>query len=354
MNANKLITLSVRTGFHLVLSALSLPPGSEVIVSNINIPDMYAIIAAHGLKAIPVPVRFDTLTVSTEDIQSVISKNTRVILLSHLFGALMDTTKIAALAKQRGLLLIEDCAQAFGGYYGDNVSNAAITMFSFGLIKTNTAVSGAVIQIRDPNLLQKVINLSNSLPCQSTSIFRKKLLKVLAIKLLTGKTLYSAFYKWCLKTNRDPDEVLSSATRGIPGTDVLGKISYRPCRANIILLKQRLNNFNLSNNFARTLKAREIVEGLALAAIAGGINTNNTYWVLPVKHNQPEKLIAYLRNNGFDATQKASSLIELEAATTTNHLQLNWLVYLPCYRSMSPKDCNRLNGLLLNFGLSGK
>ena len=45
---------SVRSGFHLLLSALDLPAGSEVLVSAITHPDMIRILEAHRLVAVPV------------------------------------------------------------------------------------------------------------------------------------------------------------------------------------------------------------------------------------------------------------------------------------------------------------
>jgi dTDP-4-amino-4,6-dideoxygalactose transaminase len=39
---NQLVCLSVRTGFDLVLRALNLPAGSEILVTDINIPDMFS------------------------------------------------------------------------------------------------------------------------------------------------------------------------------------------------------------------------------------------------------------------------------------------------------------------------
>jgi dTDP-4-amino-4,6-dideoxygalactose transaminase len=72
-NQHQLICLSVRTGFDLLLTALSLPPGSEIIVSNISIPGMFAIIEAHQLVAIPVSVDKSTLHISEEEIEKSLS-----------------------------------------------------------------------------------------------------------------------------------------------------------------------------------------------------------------------------------------------------------------------------------------
>src|SRR5260221_7617989 len=59
-----LATLSVRTGFDLLLAALELPPGSEIVVSAVTIRDMTRIIERHGL--LPVAVELDTSTMAPD------------------------------------------------------------------------------------------------------------------------------------------------------------------------------------------------------------------------------------------------------------------------------------------------
>ena len=51
-----IVSLSVRTGWDLLLAALELPAGSEVITSAVTIPDMVRIIEHHGLVPVPTDV----------------------------------------------------------------------------------------------------------------------------------------------------------------------------------------------------------------------------------------------------------------------------------------------------------
>ena len=137
---NQLICLSVRTGFDLLLTALDLPPDSEIVVSNISIPDMFSIIAAHQLVAIPVGVNKNTLYTSDEEIKSVLSTKTKAILVTHLFGAVANMEGIIALAKKYDLIVIEDGAQVYAGDNYKGHPKADVIMQSFGMIKTNTAI----------------------------------------------------------------------------------------------------------------------------------------------------------------------------------------------------------------------
>jgi perosamine synthetase len=56
-----LACFSVRSGFDLLLGALALAPGEEVLVSAVTHPDMVRIIEAHGLRAVPVDLETSTL-----------------------------------------------------------------------------------------------------------------------------------------------------------------------------------------------------------------------------------------------------------------------------------------------------
>jgi len=75
---------------------------------------------------------------------------------------------------------------------------------------------------------------------------------------------------------------------------------------------------------------------------------------MPVETHDPDGLIRHLRSNGFDASQKASSLIRLGKPGAVSHsdeLALHNLVYLPVYPAMSRKDRHKLTQLLVDFSL---
>ena len=144
-----ILSLSVRSGLDLLLTALELPAGSEMIVSAVTIPDMVRIVEHHRLVPVPVDVDGRTLQPVLEHLERSITPRTRAILVAHLFGTHIDMVPIIELAKQHDLLVIEDCAQAFVGsaYAGHPDSDCAL--FSFGPIKTATALGGAVVPVRD-------------------------------------------------------------------------------------------------------------------------------------------------------------------------------------------------------------
>lgn len=101
----------------LALRALDIGPGDEVIVpSNTYIATWLAVTA---VGARPVPVEPDPATHNMDPalIAAAITPATRVILPVHLYGQPADLDPILALARQHGLSVIEDAAQAHGARY---------------------------------------------------------------------------------------------------------------------------------------------------------------------------------------------------------------------------------------------
>jgi perosamine synthetase len=344
--------LSVRTGFNLVLGALNLEPGSEILVTDINIPDMFAIINAHHFKAIPLGVDGHTLGISAAQVQQNITPKTKVLLITHLFGAVMDTAPLLQVAKLNNLIVIEDCAQAFDSVYSGN-SQSDIVMFSFGLIKTNTCLNGAMLSFKSAELFASVKKLNDELPVQPTRRYLKKIINATLINLFTLRLPYTLAYWICELINKDFDAFITGFTRGFPGGDVLRKISYRPCNANLHMLQYRLNNFDKSIIYKRKALANRLLKDLKQQMTIGHGNLNPTHWVIPVEVAAPELLVNHLRDRGFDATSKASSLVKLNGTISPSKRQdelvLDNLVYLPMDIKMTEREANLLNQLLLDY-----
>lgn len=354
---NQIPCLSVRTGFNLVLEALNLEAGSEILVTDINIPDMFTIIELRDLKARPLALNKGTLAISTQQMEAAITPKTKVLLITHLFGAVMETNELLEVAKRHNLTVVEDCAQAYDGIYAGN-PQSDVAMFSFGMIKTNTALTGALLQINNKQLFNEVYVLNQYLPEQLNKRYLKKIISAVFINLLTNRLPYALAYQFCKLFNKDFDAFISGFTRGFPGKEVMQKIRFRPCNANLKLLQHRLQNFDYAGIQKRKALAAEFLQHIDPAVTIGSENKYHTHWVIPIKVQTPGQLIMKLRNEGFDATLKASSLVKLKPCIpllgTTEELKLEKLIYLPANLSMTQKEVNRLNQLLLNNLGAGK
>src|SRR6267378_863834 len=75
---------SVRSGFHLLLDAIGLYAGDEVLVSAVTHPDMVRILEAHGLVAVPVDLEIATLAPCLDVAERLLTRRTRAVLVAHL------------------------------------------------------------------------------------------------------------------------------------------------------------------------------------------------------------------------------------------------------------------------------
>jgi dTDP-4-amino-4,6-dideoxygalactose transaminase len=102
---------------HLALRAMGVGVGDEVIVpSNTYIATWLAV---SQCGAVPVPVEPDPATCNIDParIEAAITERTRVILPVHLYGQPADLDPILAIARDHGLRVLEDAAQAHGARY---------------------------------------------------------------------------------------------------------------------------------------------------------------------------------------------------------------------------------------------
>ncbi|UXI69067.1 DegT/DnrJ/EryC1/StrS family aminotransferase [Tahibacter amnicola] len=149
---------------HLALRAMDVGPGDEVIVpSNTYIATWLAV---SQCGATPVPVEPDPATHNLDParIEAAITPRTRVILPVHLYGQPADLDPILALARQHGLRVLEDAAQAHGARYrGRRVGgHGDAVAWSFYPGKNLGAVGDAgAVTTNDPMLAERLRVLRN-------------------------------------------------------------------------------------------------------------------------------------------------------------------------------------------------
>jgi len=102
---------------HIALASLRLKPGEEVIVSPLT--DMGSVIGVLYQQGVPVFVDVDPRTYNLDPtaIRRAISAKTRAVMPVHLAGNPCDMTTISQIAREYGIAVIEDCAQAWGAKY---------------------------------------------------------------------------------------------------------------------------------------------------------------------------------------------------------------------------------------------
>src|SRR5215472_13354864 len=103
-------TNALRLGIH----AAGIGAGDEVLIqANAFMAAVEALVDA-GARPVPVDIQLDDLGPDPDDLESRISSRTRAILVVHLHGLPVDLGPVLALARDRGLVVVEDCSHAHG------------------------------------------------------------------------------------------------------------------------------------------------------------------------------------------------------------------------------------------------
>lgn len=146
---------------HLALVALGIGPGDEVIVPSLTYIASANAVTYTGATAIFCDSETGTWQMSVEDVQRKITPRTKAIMPVHLYGGACDMAGLMALAREQGLFVIEDCAEAIGtkvdgqhvGTFGD------IATFSFFGNKTITTGEGGMVVARHHSLHDRLVHL---------------------------------------------------------------------------------------------------------------------------------------------------------------------------------------------------
>ncbi len=353
-----LACLSVRSGFDALLSVLQLPAGSEVLVSAVTIRDMTRIIEAHGLIAVPVDVDHQTLAVSRAALERALSPRTRMVLVAHLFGSRMPMRDVVEFSNKNNILLIEDGAQAYtgDGWRGDISSD--VCLFSFGSIKTATALGGAVMTFRDTVLRDRVRDAMSAWPLQGRVSYCARLLKYALLVLLGYRPCYTVFASAMALLRVDRERLLAASVRGFAGGEFLAKIRRRPSMPLLALLHRRIRQGVQPAVGRRAERARQLAALLGAESLSvvrpGATAAWHSHWVFPIVHPRADALIAYLQSHGFDATRGASSMAVVAATQSERRASkaeqlFARLCYLPAHEGMRARDIERLAAAVRAF-----
>src|SRR5690554_1035533 len=101
----------------LALKALDIGPGDEVVVTPRTFLASASSIVTVGAVPVFADVDADSQNITADSIRAVLSERTRAVICVHLAGWPCDMDPIMQLAGERGLYVIEDCAQAHGARY---------------------------------------------------------------------------------------------------------------------------------------------------------------------------------------------------------------------------------------------
>jgi UDP-4-amino-4-deoxy-L-arabinose-oxoglutarate aminotransferase len=148
-------------GMHLILLALGIGAGDEIITPSMTFASTINMIAMLGAKPVFVDIDYDTLNINPDLVEEKITGKTKAVIPVHFAGAPADMDKILGVAARHGLTVIEDAAHAVGtSYKGIHAGGfGQIAVFSFHPIKNITTGEGGMIVHNDGEMEQRLRRL---------------------------------------------------------------------------------------------------------------------------------------------------------------------------------------------------
>ena len=151
---------SATAGMHLLLHAMQLGPGDEVITPSMTWVSTVNLIVNQGATPVFADINKDTLMASAEHIAPCITERTKLIIPVHYAGAALELQGLRQLATKHRIALVEDAAHAVGTCFGKQpIGQQGTAIFSLHPIKNITTGEGGMFCTDDAELADQIRQL---------------------------------------------------------------------------------------------------------------------------------------------------------------------------------------------------
>jgi perosamine synthetase len=142
---------------HLAMTTLGIGQGDEVIVPNFTFGASINAIVHSGATPVLADVDPDTWTIDLDELTRLITPKTRAIMPVHIYGQPARIDEIMEIASEKGIYVIEDCAEALGATYKKRRVglDGDCTCFSFFANKNITTGEGGMAIFKDAGMAKR-------------------------------------------------------------------------------------------------------------------------------------------------------------------------------------------------------
>ncbi len=146
----------------LALHAHGVGSGDEVITPPLCLPPVAAAVTATGARPVFADIDAYTYTISPDEVWRAITERTRAVLAVHLFGQPCEMNRLAAIADEHNLTLIEVVWEALGARYNDRrVGTHGTACYSFQDGMSIITGEGGMLTTDDEHVAQMVRSMAN-------------------------------------------------------------------------------------------------------------------------------------------------------------------------------------------------
>lgn len=186
---------SARVGLYWLIKALGLGPGDEILTQAFNFSAVPAAIMATGATPQFVDLTPGSFEGNWSRLDELVTDRTRAVIATHLYGNPVDLKPMRKLCDERGIVLIEDCAQGIGassrrrpvGTWGDGA------IFSLGGTKNLTLLGGGAVAVKDEQAAQRVREMAALHPRMGSIATVPLAVKAAFLSAATHPLPFSAF-----------------------------------------------------------------------------------------------------------------------------------------------------------------
>jgi len=151
---------SATAGMHILLKALNIGPGDEVITPAMTWVSTVNLIVLAGATPVFADIDRATLMVTADTVKPCLSSRTKMIIPVHFAGAPAELDSLRKLAADHGVFLVEDAAHAIGtAYKGERIGSTGTSIFSFHPIKNITTGEGGMFVTDNDALAERIRRL---------------------------------------------------------------------------------------------------------------------------------------------------------------------------------------------------
>ena len=152
-----LLTTSGTSALEMAAILLDIQPGDEVIMPSFTFVSTANAFALRGAKIVFVDVQSDTMNLDPLCVRAAITPHTRAIVPVHYAGVCCDMDALGDIAREHGLAMVEDAAQAVGSFYKDRPAGSMsdVGCFSFHETKNYSMGEGGAVILNDPHMVER-------------------------------------------------------------------------------------------------------------------------------------------------------------------------------------------------------
>ncbi len=398
-----LVGLSVRSLFDLYLTMKGYPDDSEVlVVPPISVPGMMYVARYHNLRIVPVDIEHtdgkkdnhERQWIDIDNLKSKVTEKTVAIMVVHPFGIVTTNTEtmnnLQCVADSHELEIWEDCAETFTGlgdenYLGSN-THADVRFFSFGTIKTATALGGGIALFKDATTARHMYRLQQSLHnIQQTrgEFFRKAATAIILNSIADSPIRVGTLSKFCDLCGLNLDTLITYSIRGFTLPEIssntknqngetkrlqsyIRQIRKQPSHALMALLHRRLEQSkrmapSVPSRLRRCKRVAKLLEAELPELLFPKLpNSVHTFWAFPICSSNRDLVCRKMRSVGFDVATGASQLCSVSKFTSVDEKireeecpftdsLMNSILYLPiCSQRLSDSTLSELVHRLKN------